>query len=191
LRIVIVILIAAGAAMAVPALFQKHPEIFEAGLRMVLGTSGDQPRAEAPEAAAHAPAGTRSRQEAQPPSGRKVRIEAGQAGHFVADFRLNGRRVEALIDTGASTVAINETTARRIGISLSQADFKYTVNTANGATSAAAARIASLEIGRIHVEDVDAAVLKDDALANVLVGMSFLKRLSRYEVRDSALLLVQ
>ena len=123
--------------------------------------------------------------------GRKVRIAADPRGHFNADFKLNGRSIDAMVDTGATLVAINLSTARRIGIQLTPGDFKYTVNTANGKTRAASATIERLQIGRILVENVDAVVLDDKALDGTLIGVSFLKRLAKYQVENGALLLVQ
>lgn len=71
------------------------------------------------------------------------------------------------------------------------ADFIYKVNTANGTTRAAAAVIDRIQIGRISLENVEAAVLEDSALQTTLVGMSFLKRLGRFQVENGALLLAQ
>ena len=100
-------------------------------------------------------------------------------------------RAGAMIDTGATMVAINQSTARRIGIRLTPADFKYSVSTANGETPAAGVIIDSLQIGRISVDHVEAVVLEDRALEGTLIGMNFLKQPSKFEVRDDALLLVQ
>jgi aspartyl protease family protein len=123
--------------------------------------------------------------------GRRVKVSADARGHFIADFKLNGRGVEGIVDTGATTVAINRSTARRIGISLRKEDFKHQVRTANGVTRAAGVVIERMQIGRIMVENVPAAVLEDAALDGTLVGMSFLGRLSKFQVEDGALLLVQ
>jgi aspartyl protease family protein len=126
-----------------------------------------------------------------PSAGRSVKIPADARGHFIAKAKLNGRSVDVLVDTGATQVAINETMARRIGIKLAKADFKYKVNTANGETRAAAAVIESVEIGRVRVENVQASILKDDALQGILLGMSFLKALKSVEVRSGTLVLTQ
>ena len=82
-------------------------------------------------------------------------------------------------------------TAKRIGINLTPADFKYEVETANGTARAASAMIDNLQIGRIYVESVQAIVLDDKALDGTLIGMSFLKRLDKFEVADGALVLTQ
>ena len=120
-----------------------------------------------------------------------MRLEPDNRGHFRADFRLNGRSVDALIDTGATLIAINRSTARRLGVNLSESDFRHEVRTANGTARAAAAMIDTVEIGRIRVRDVQAVVLDDKALEGTLVGMSFLRRLSGYKVEYGELLLEQ
>lgn len=124
-------------------------------------------------------------------TGRTVRLDMDARGHFYGDFRLNGRRVRALVDTGATTVAINASTARQIGLSLSESDFRYKVATANGETSAAIANITSVEIGRIRIDNVQAMVLEDSALSDTLLGMSFLKSLARFEISGDTLTLTQ
>lgn len=112
-------------------------------------------------------------------------------GHFLANFRLNGKSVEGLVDTGATSVAINESTARRLGFSAGTLDFRYRVNTANGVARAASVRLERVEIAGIRIRDVDAVVLEDKALSGTLIGMSFLKRLSSFQVQNGSLRLVQ
>lgn len=125
------------------------------------------------------------------PLGRKVIIPADAKGQFEGQFRLNDRNVKALVDTGATLVAINVSTAMKAGIKLKPSDFQHEVQTANGRTLAAAAMIDSIEIGRIRVNDVEALILQDSALHITLVGMSFLRRLDRFQVQDHTLLLIQ
>jgi aspartyl protease family protein len=67
----------------------------------------------------------------------------------------------------------------------------YGVNTANGQTKAAHITLDRVEIGGIRVRDVEAFVLRDTALSNTLVGMSFLKKLDSYSVADGSLNLKQ
>ncbi|RUU68529.1 TIGR02281 family clan AA aspartic protease, partial [Mesorhizobium sp. M7A.T.Ca.TU.009.01.1.2] len=101
------------------------------------------------------------------------------------------RQVDGMIDTGATLVAINMSTARRIGLSLNASDFSHEVNTANGTIKAAVAMIDRLQIGNITVNDVQTIVLDDRALRTNLIGMSFLNRLDKYQVENGTLLLVQ
>jgi aspartyl protease family protein len=124
-------------------------------------------------------------------SGKAVVLEADRSGHFFGDFRINGRTERGLVDTGASTIAINVSTARRLGLSMGTLAFNVRVGTANGEVAAARAKLAKVEIGGISLRDVDAFVLPDKSLSGMLVGMSFLSRLSSYRVEDGALHLVR
>ena len=118
-------------------------------------------------------------------------LKADGRGHFTAAFRINGKPVDGLVDTGASLVAINESTARRLGFTANSLDFRYAVDTANGKTDAAHVVIDRIEIGAIRVRKVDAFVMRDRALSSTLVGMSFLKKLKSYQVEDGSLRLTQ
>lgn len=120
------------------------------------------------------------------PAGTAV-LKADAQGHYRVSMRINGKPIDGLIDTGASLVAINETTARRLGFGAGNLDFKYRVGTANGQTEAALIRLQRMEIGSIRVGDVDAFVLRDSALSTTLIGMSFLKQLSSYAVKGDQL----
>jgi aspartyl protease family protein len=119
------------------------------------------------------------------------RIDMNRQGHFIAQFRMNGRPVEAMVDTGATMVAINKSTARRLGINVIPADFKYSVTTANGQIKVARAVIQTIEIGGVRVRDVEAAVIDDRALDGTLLGMTFLRQLKSFGVEDSQLILKQ
>lgn len=119
----------------------------------------------------------------------EVSITAGAGGHFMASFRINGREVQGLVDTGATFVALNEDTARQVGVSRSDLDYRYAVTTANGTTQAAHITINRMDIGQVTVRDVDAFVLKDKSLSGMLVGMSFMSRLKSYKVQDGVLYL--
>ena len=124
-------------------------------------------------------------------SRRSVRINADSRGHYYAQVQMNNRPVKVLVDTGATTVAINETTARKIGIHLKNSDFKFTVNTANGTTKMATAMINEIKIGNIKVRNVRAGVARDSSLSSTLLGMSFLNKLKRFEISGDLLLLEQ
>ncbi|KJF75415.1 TIGR02281 family clan AA aspartic protease [Agrobacterium arsenijevicii] len=127
----------------------------------------------------------------EPVSLGSVNLKADARGHFNAAFRINGKSFDGLVDTGASMVAINETIARRLGFGVNSLDFKYPISTANGQTMAAYVKLDRVEIGTIRVQSVDAMVLKDNALSNMLIGMSFLKQLSSFKVSGGEMRLVR
>lgn len=121
---------------------------------------------------------------------RVVRLQADDRGHYSGDFIINGRKVRAMVDTGASTIALNRSTARRLGLTLSTTQFSQRVTTANGEILAAPVVLERVAIGKIEVRNVAAFVLDDAALAGTLIGMSFLKATS-ISVADNTLYLKQ
>ncbi len=183
LRLLVSVCIVGICALSIPAIIQSNPDAFERGLAKGVDNARKIVAAERQD--------SRPKPRTQNLSGRKVRLAMNEQGHFVTDFKLNGRRVNALVDTGATLVAINQSTARRIGLRLKASDFKYEVRTANGNTKAASAMIKTMQIGRIHIKNVQAAILSDRALDGTLVGMSFLKRLKSFKIENQALLLQQ
>jgi aspartyl protease family protein len=124
-------------------------------------------------------------------SGRSVSIPRDARGHFQAEGRIDGQRIDFMVDTGASVVALNEKSAARFGLRPSRSDYNATVNTANGTIKAARTRIAMMDVGGLIVRDVDAMVLPDEALSENLLGMSFLSRLKRFEHANGRLVLEQ
>ena len=121
---------------------------------------------------------------------RAASIPLSREGHFTADFHINGRSVRGLVDTGATYVAINQTTARMIGLSPANSDFKHQVRTANGLAKAALVTIDRIEVGSVSVHDIEAFVLEDQALSATLIGMSFMSKLQSYRVANNRLELV-
>lgn len=131
-------------------------------------------------------------QKVEPPvSYGSVLLRANAGGHYQGDFMMNGRPVHGIIDTGATYVAINESTARGLGFSSVDLDYRYPIQTANGASKAAHVKLDRLEIGGIRIRDVDAFVAKDSALSTTLIGMSFLKQLKSYSVQNNTMRLTQ
>jgi aspartyl protease family protein len=120
-----------------------------------------------------------------------VELAADENRHFRGHFKINGRSIDGMIDTGATMVALNESTARRLGILPVHYLYKVQISTANGTVPAARVAIDRIEIGQILVREVDAVVLPDASLSSTLIGMSFLGQLASYRVEDGALHLVK
>lgn len=115
-------------------------------------------------------------------------ISAGPGGHYRVQATINGQSAELLVDTGASFVALSRKDAEHVGIDPDSLRYKGQVMTANGAVRFAPVTLNYLEIGDIVVNNVEAAVVDAD-MPTSLLGMSFLNRLSGFEVRDRQLVL--
>jgi aspartyl protease family protein len=128
---------------------------------------------------------------AAPVAGRTLNIPHDAQGHFATDGRIEGQRIGFMVDTGASVIALNESSAARFGLRPSRGDYNATVTTANGTIKAARTRIAMVDVGGLVVRDVDAMVLPDEALSENLLGLSFLSRLKRFEYANGMMVLEQ
>ena len=118
---------------------------------------------------------------------RTATIPMDHSGHFTGSFRINGRPVTGVVDTGATVVAFNTATARLLGLNLQPGDFTARVSTANGDTTAARVQLSRMEIGQIAVDNVEAFVLDDASLDGTLIGMSFMSKLASYKVEGRTL----
>ena len=109
-------------------------------------------------------------------------------GHFLLDAAVNGAPVRFLLDTGATYVVLSDDDAKAAGIERTTLTFDQQFKTANGVVHGALVSLRELRIGQMSQNDVTAVVL--DAPEPVsLLGMSFLSRLDRYDIRDGTLTL--
>ena len=107
---------------------------------------------------------------------RTVTLSRSSDGHFRTEARVDGRRLELVVDTGASQIALRASDAARLGIHPTPRDYNVRVSTANGITRAALIQLQRVEVEDIVVRDVAALVQPDEALGVNLLGMSFLSR---------------
>ena len=120
--------------------------------------------------------------------GGNVIIRKASNGHFVVEANVDGTEIIFLVDTGASDVVISPDDANRLGFDPGSLKYTKTYQTANGTVYGAPVRLGKLSIGPLEIRDVRASV-NGAAMSNSLLGMSFLERLSGYEVRGNSLFL--
>lgn len=120
-------------------------------------------------------------------AGGYVRIRSDRSGHYVTDVDFNGRRFRAIVDTGATLIALRYEDARALGLVTPSDRFDIRVNTANGVARAKRVQLRSVRIGSIQLENVEAMVLDEGMLGQNLLGMSFLRRLARFEFKRGVL----
>jgi aspartyl protease family protein len=123
--------------------------------------------------------------------GSSVVIPPDARGHFVVDARVNGRRMQFILDTGASVVALRARDAAALGVHPVARDFTVEVRTANGSTRAAPVQLNMVEISGLNLHNVAAIVSPDEQLSENLLGLSFLSRLRRYEFSNGKMVLEQ
>jgi aspartyl protease family protein len=163
-----------------------------AGLGTIMAQMADKMTATTPALANAASRKTVAPDETVGRSGfRSLSIPHDSRGHFQTEGRIDGQRIGFMIDTGASVVALNETSAARFGFRPSRRDYNAAVTTANGTIKAARTQLAMIDVGGLVVRDVDAMVLPDEALSENLLGLSFLSKLKRFEYANGQMVLEQ
>lgn len=116
-----------------------------------------------------------------------VRIARDSSGMFSTRGTINGRPVDFLVDTGASTVAMNDATARALGIDYRGGE-KGLVETASGITEAYAVTLREVGVGSIRLPNVRAVVIRGPQPSRVLLGMTFLSRVQIEHAQDMLVL---
>ena len=124
-------------------------------------------------------------------SSRTAVIGPSRGGHFRVEGRVDGRRINFMVDTGASVIALKAEDAATLGIRPIERDYTAMVRTANGALRVAPVELDTVEIEDLEVHNVAAVVLPPGAVNETLLGLSFLRRLRRFEYADGKLVLEQ
>ena len=97
-------------------------------------------------------------------------------GMYLTPGSVNGFSVDFLVDTGASSVALNAATAERLGIDFRRGT-KVGVKTASGIDSAYQVTLDSVQVGEITLHNIRAMVLDGREPERALLGMTFLGEL--------------
>lgn len=110
------------------------------------------------------------------PQKTQVSISRGVGNHYWIAGSIEGHPVQFLVDTGATSVAMNEDQARRIGIDYRVVGLPLVASTAGGNVNGWRVKLDSVKVGGLEVLGVEAAILEGGAPTEVLLGMSFLSR---------------
>jgi aspartyl protease family protein len=115
--------------------------------------------------------------------GSEIVLTAGSGGHFTTDGQINGKAVSFLVDTGASSVALGQADAERIGLDYRNGRRGF-ASTANGNVPMHIVTLSSIRVGDVSIANVEAAVLPA-AMPHVLLGNSFLARFQMKRDNDT------
>lgn len=118
-----------------------------------------------------------------------VEVQRGRGGEFSLQARINGVKAPMVVDTGATSVVLTYETAKAAGLPLELLAYDVDVETAGGHTKAARLTLDRLAIGKLVERSVPALVVPHGTMKTNLLGMSFLDRLERWEVRADRLML--
>ena len=109
-------------------------------------------------------------------AGGAVELSGNHHGQFQAGGMINGRTVQFLIDTGASSVSMSRSQAARLGVDFRRFGKPAVSHTANGMVNCWVVLLDKVKVGPIVVSSVEATVRDLDDESPILLGMSFLGR---------------
>lgn len=121
----------------------------------------------------------------------RVTLKADRRGHFETSLTVNGRPVKAMVDTGATLVALTYEDGRSLGLVRPGDRYDIKLQTANGTAGAKRVTLNNVRMGGISLSNVDGIVAQEGALGVNLLGMSFLKKLRTFEMQNGRLVLEQ
>lgn len=102
-----------------------------------------------------------------------VTLKRGLDGHYRAEALINNEKVDVLVDTGATGVAISQKIADKLQLKSFEA---VRTMTANGDTVSYMVRLDSVKVGGVEAKNV-AATIAPGLDGDVLLGMSYLGRM--------------
>lgn len=114
--------------------------------------------------------------------GTRIVLTAEAGGHFMTAGQINGKAVQFMVDTGATSIAMSAADAERAGINFKSGQ-PVSMSTANGLTQGYRVKLSSVRIADVEVFDVD-AVVTPQTMPFMLLGNSFLTRFQMTREND-------
>ena len=114
--------------------------------------------------------------------GNRIVLVAGTGGHFLTAGQINGKAVQFMVDTGATSVAMGAQDAERAGVNFKSGQL-ITLSTANGSVQGFRILLDSVRVGDVEVFGVD-AVVTPQPMPYMLLGNSFLTRFQMLREND-------
>ncbi|GAA4711636.1 TIGR02281 family clan AA aspartic protease [Sphingomonas lutea] len=119
--------------------------------------------------------------------GDAVQLERQDDGHFYADVDINGAIVRALVDTGATGIALSREDARAAGLAVSVGMHDVIGRGADGDVRGEHVTLDRVTLGHRSVANMPAVVL--NAGEETLLGQTFLSTFESVEIRGDRMVL--
>ena len=117
----------------------------------------------------------------------ETRVARSPSGHFYVNANVNGQLVHFIVDTGATTVALTEEDAERVGIKFDPDNFDVIGSGASGAVSGEEIRIASVELDGKEVNNIRGVVIEGGEIS--LLGQTYLSQLNNVQMSGDTMIL--
>lgn len=114
---------------------------------------------------------------------RQIVLPMGPGGHFMAQGAINGKSVNFMVDTGATTIAMSAADAQRLGLTF-DGGRRGLANTAGGSVPVYEVQLNSVRVGDVEVYNLSASVLQAQ-MPFILLGNNFLSRFNMRREGDT------
>jgi clan AA aspartic protease (TIGR02281 family) len=121
------------------------------------------------------------------PSDGSVELDRASDGHFYADVEINGSKVHALVDTGASVIALSREDARSAGVATSIGMNDVVGQGADGAVHGEVVTLDRIQLGDKQAEKMPAIILNSGEQS--LLGQEFLTKFESVQIRGDKMVL--
>lgn len=121
-------------------------------------------------------------------SGEAIALKRQDDGHYWLQVDINGTPVNFMIDSGATTTAMNATSAADANVEVDSEGYPVIISTANGQVSAKRGSLQSMQIGPHKLSDHHVVVSESFGDTNVL-GMNFLDSMKSWKVEGNVMTL--
>ena len=116
-----------------------------------------------------------------------IELQRSSDGHFYADVQINGATIHALVDTGASGIALSRADASSAGVATSIGMPEVVGEGADGDVHGEVVKLDRVTLGHKSAEGMSAVVLNSGEQS--LLGQSFLSKFDSVEIRGDTMIL--
>jgi len=124
-----------------------------------------------------------------PAGGNTVSITPDSIGMYEVNGSINEFQVKFVVDTGATYVSMNSNHANRIGIDYKGKGVKSQTETASGIVDSYVVILKKVMVDNIKLDNISGVVVEGDYPTTILLGNSFLERISMQ--REGRMLLLK
>ena len=119
-----------------------------------------------------------------------VSFNRARDGHFYAELEINGKKIDFVIDTGATDIVLSEADAESLGFNINELNYSGRASTANGVVPIARVNLDKIVLGRFSDRNIRASVNSGE-LETSLLGMRYLGRYRKIEIAGSTMTLTR
>jgi aspartyl protease family protein len=121
-------------------------------------------------------------------NGEAISLKRQDDGHYWLQVDINGKPVDFMIDSGATTTAMSAKSAAETNVDVDSEGYPVVISTANGRVTAERGNVQLLQVGPHKLTDHHVVVSDNFGDTNVL-GMNFLDSMKSWKVEGNVMTL--